>query len=185
MFNFSSFDAQRASIAGIIEATCNVAKSNESTPTIDDAHRNVQCSERLPSTKYWQSAVTQMPMTPATSRAKTGRSVQPAHNGECSILNAGSMPLKSPWTYVNIWLEQLAHTARKAAETVYRREFGLDTFQIRILRVVYTKTLQPVSEIAKITNLDRTFVSRMISRLVRAGLLERTIAEDDARKIPA
>ena len=87
--------------------------------------------------------------------------------------------------YVNIRLAQIAHTARKAAETVYRREFGLDTFQIRILRDVHTKTLQPVGEIARITNLDRTFVSRMISRLVRAGLLERTIAEDDARKILA
>jgi hypothetical protein len=108
-------------------------------------------------------------MTPATSRAKTGRSVQPAHNGECSILNAGSMPPKYPRTYVNIRLEQVAHTARKAAETVYRREFGLDTFQIRIFRVVHTKTLQPVSEIAKIANRDRTFVSRMMSSSLVLG----------------
>jgi MarR family transcriptional regulator, temperature-dependent positive regulator of motility len=92
------------------------------------------------------------------------------------------MPLKPPWNYVNVRLEQVAHTARKAAEVIYRRELGLDTFQIRILRIVHTKGFQPVSEIAKMANLDRTFVSRMISRLVRAGLLERTIAEDDARK---
>ena len=71
--------------------------------------------------------------------------------------------------------------SKSKAEVIYRRELGLDTFQIRILRIVHTKGLLPVSEIAKIANLERTFVSRMISRLVRAGLLERTIAEDDAR----
>jgi DNA-binding MarR family transcriptional regulator len=88
----------------------------------------------------------------------------------------------SPWNYVNIRLEQVARTARKAADAVYRRELGLDIFHIQVLRVVDSKAGQPVSEIVTMSNLERTLVSRIISSLVRAGLLERTISEKDARK---
>lgn len=87
----------------------------------------------------------------------------------------------SPWSYLNIQLERVASTARKAADAVYRKELGLDIFQIRILRVVYSKPRQPVNVIVKMSNLERTLVSRIISKLVRAELLQRTISSDDAR----
>lgn len=85
-------------------------------------------------------------------------------------------------SYINIRLERVALAARNAADRVYRREFGMDIQQIRILRIVFENPGRPVSWIVRESNLDRTLVSRIISSLVAQKLVERTISPDDARQ---
>lgn len=89
---------------------------------------------------------------------------------------------RSSRNYVNIRLEQVARTARDAADKVYRREFGIDILHIRILRIVAETRGRPVNWVVGESNLDRTLVSRMITNLVKRNLLERTIAPNDARQ---
>lgn len=89
---------------------------------------------------------------------------------------------RSSRNYVNIRLEQVARTARDAADKVYRRECGMDILHIRILRIVAETPGKPVNWVVRESNLDRTLVSRMITNLVKRKLLERTISPDDARQ---
>lgn len=89
---------------------------------------------------------------------------------------------RSTRNYVNIRLEQVARTARDAADKVYRRECGMDILHIRILRIVAETPGRPVNWVVGESNLDRTLVSRMITNLVKRNLLERTISPDDARQ---
>lgn len=84
--------------------------------------------------------------------------------------------------YINMRLERVALTARGAADRVYRRELGMDIEHIRILRIVSWKPDKPVSWVVRESNLDRTLVSRIISTLVKQGLLQRTISPSDARQ---
>lgn len=84
--------------------------------------------------------------------------------------------------YVNIRLEQVARTARDAADKVYRRECGIDILHLRILRIVAETPGRPVNWVVGESNLDRTLVSRMITNLVKRTLLERAISPDDARQ---
>ncbi|MBN9038293.1 MAG: winged helix-turn-helix transcriptional regulator [Rhizobiales bacterium] len=84
--------------------------------------------------------------------------------------------------YINMRLERVALTARGAADRVYRRELGMDIEHIRILRIVSWKPGKPVSWVVRESNLDRTLVSRIISTLVKQGLLQRTISPSDARQ---
>lgn len=84
--------------------------------------------------------------------------------------------------YVNMRMERVALDARNAADKVYRRKCGLDIQHIRILRIVAATPGQAVNWVVRESNLDRTLVSRIISKLVKKGLLERTISHEDARQ---
>ena len=85
--------------------------------------------------------------------------------------------------YVNFRLERVSRTAREAADKVYTRTCGLDILQIRVLRVVAEKPGQAVNSIVRELMLDRSLVSRIISKLVRQKLIRRTISPADARQL--
>ena len=84
--------------------------------------------------------------------------------------------------YLNIRLEQVARAARYAANKVYQREYGIDIDHLRIMRIVVATPNQPVKWVVRESNLERTLVSRIIGRLVKRQLLDRTISPDDARQ---
>jgi len=83
--------------------------------------------------------------------------------------------------YVSYRLEQTATRARAAASEEYQRACGLDLRQVRILRIVAEEPGLTVSSVVERARFDRTLVSRLISGLVRAGLLLRTVSPADAR----
>ena len=92
-------------------------------------------------------------------------------------------PKHSFRSYLNFRLESASPTARQAADKIYTRTCGLDILHIRILRIVAEKPHQAVNHVVRELTLDRTLVSRIVSELVRQGLLKRTISSSDARQI--
>jgi MarR family transcriptional regulator, temperature-dependent positive regulator of motility len=95
------------------------------------------------------------------------------------------MPTPKPSfrSYVNFRLELVSRTARQAADKIYKRKCGLDILHIRILRIVAERPNQAVNYVVRESMLDRTLVSRIVSELVRQGLLKRAISSSDARQI--
>lgn len=85
--------------------------------------------------------------------------------------------------YVSFRLEHVSKVARDAADTIYRRECGLDIRQLRVLRVLETEPDLTVSEIVEETMFERTLVSRIIHGMVKQKLVARRICDDDARQI--
>ena len=85
--------------------------------------------------------------------------------------------------YVNFRLERVSRIAREAADKVYLRHFGLDILHIRVLRLVAEKPRQAVNAIVRESMLERSLVSRMVSRLVKQKLIRRTISAADARQV--
>jgi DNA-binding MarR family transcriptional regulator len=92
-------------------------------------------------------------------------------------------PKHSFRSYVNFRLELVSRTARQAADKIYTRTCGLDILHIRILRIVAERPDQAVNYVVRESMLDRTLVSRIVSELVRRGLLKRTVSSSDARQI--
>ena len=84
--------------------------------------------------------------------------------------------------YLTYRLELVARIARNAADEIYRRECGSDIRQLRVLRTLAEEPDVTVSEIVEHTMFERTLVSRIITDLVRANMVERRICEIDARQ---
>jgi DNA-binding MarR family transcriptional regulator len=85
-------------------------------------------------------------------------------------------------TYVTYRLDLVSRTAREAADEVYRRDCGFDIRQLRVLRTLVEDPDITVSEIVESTMFERTLVSRIITDLVRAGMILRRFCDIDARQ---
>jgi DNA-binding MarR family transcriptional regulator len=90
---------------------------------------------------------------------------------------------KSFRSYVTYRLELVSRVARETADDIYRRECGFDIRELRVLRTLAEQPDITVAEIVEATMFERTMVSRIISRLVRSGMLHRRICELDARQV--
>lgn len=84
--------------------------------------------------------------------------------------------------YVTFRLERVSSVARAEASELYQRQCGLDIRELRVLRRVAEAPKAIVSDIVDATMFERTLVSRIISQLVSAKLLSRTISDTDARQ---
>lgn len=84
---------------------------------------------------------------------------------------------------VNFRLERVARIARESADNVYKRQCGLDSLHIRVLRLVAESPGQAVNAIVRESMLERSQVSRIISHVVRQKLIERTVSQEDARQL--
>lgn len=71
------------------------------------------------------------------------------------------------------YLMSLATAIRRAAATVYRREFGLGQNEWRIVSVLGLDGALSNNEIAELVALDKGQLSREVSRLVERGLVVR------------
>lgn len=63
------------------------------------------------------------------------------------------------------------------------RRYGIGVQEWRVLAALAASGGQRLSDIAALTSIDISTLSRLISRMVRAGLLSRGRAEEDRREI--
>lgn len=84
--------------------------------------------------------------------------------------------------FLSYRLEWVSKLVRAEASVVYERECGLDIRQLRVLRIVAERSGLTVAQIVDEAMFERTLVSRLISFLVKRGLVARRICDDDARQ---
>ena len=65
---------------------------------------------------------------------------------------------------------------------MFERRFGLDVQELRVLRLVGDQPGVNFTTLAAQTRFERSATSRILSRLIKAGLVQRALDEHDARQ---
>ena len=84
--------------------------------------------------------------------------------------------------YLTYRLDTLSSSAIEMANQVYVRCCGLNVRELRILRLADDNPGITFSELAAETRFERTLTSRLLSKLIKGGLIRRTIGKEDARQ---
>ena len=79
-------------------------------------------------------------------------------------------------------LAKIAEDSIGAARKLFVRRFGLSVQELRVLRLIDDQPGVTFTRLAEQTKFERAATSRILSRLVRAGLARREIDADDARQ---
>jgi DNA-binding MarR family transcriptional regulator len=67
------------------------------------------------------------------------------------------------------------------ANHIFEARFGWSVRELRVLRVVRSTPGVTFTALAALTKFDRSLTSRILSSLIKAGLIERTNSAEDAR----
>jgi DNA-binding MarR family transcriptional regulator len=67
------------------------------------------------------------------------------------------------------------------ANDIFEKRFGWSVRELRVLRIVRSTPGVTFTVLAALTKFDRSLTSRILSSLIKAGLIERTNSADDAR----
>ena len=79
-------------------------------------------------------------------------------------------------------LASIAENAVTPAARLFEHRFGLDVHELRVLRLIDDQPGVTFTVLAQQTRFERSATSRILSRLVKAGLVERAIDDHDARQ---
>lgn len=79
-------------------------------------------------------------------------------------------------------LASISDDAIKPAAKMFERRFGLDVQELRVLRLVGDQPGVTFTRLATQTRFERSATSRMLSRLIKSGLVRRKLDENDARQ---
>ncbi|KDP84000.1 MULTISPECIES: MarR family winged helix-turn-helix transcriptional regulator [Cupriavidus] len=85
--------------------------------------------------------------------------------------------------YLSFRLDRLSELSKAAGSQFYENEFGVTVRDLRVLRLVALEPGLTLSRLIELSLLEKTQVSKLVSALVRQGLLSRQIGELDARQI--
>ena len=86
-------------------------------------------------------------------------------------------------TVTLFWVNRLGFSVRKElAQRFGEAGFKITAQEWAILLILWKQGEQTPSDLAKVTFRDRTTVTRLIDRMVRGGLVERTEHPSDRRK---
>lgn len=85
-------------------------------------------------------------------------------------------------TSITYKLASLSEDAIASADLIFRQRFGLHIHEIRVLRLIADAPGVTFTELTRLTKLDRSATSRMVTRLIKAGYVKRVAASDDARR---
>ncbi len=105
---------------------------------------------------------------PATTRAKRTASSPSAQS-------------KAFRTLTSVRLHLLAHVSERVHEREYRKRFGLNLAQCRIIGIIGSHGTRSFSKVCDELALHKAHVSRLVSQLVRKGLVSRHVPEHDQR----
>ncbi|CCE03565.1 MarR family transcriptional regulator [Bradyrhizobium sp. STM 3809] len=94
-------------------------------------------------------------------------------------LETGPTVLRQSFTYQ---LASIAEDAISPAAKLFRKRFGLDVHELRVLRLIGDQPGITFTELAQRTRFERTATSRILSRLIKGALVRRELDERDARK---
>jgi DNA-binding MarR family transcriptional regulator len=67
------------------------------------------------------------------------------------------------------------------ANHIFEKRFGWSVRELRVLRIVRSTPGVTFTALAALTKFDRSLTSRILSSLIKAGLIERTNSAEDAR----
>lgn len=87
--------------------------------------------------------------------------------------------LQQSFTYQ---LASISEDAIKPAARMFERRFGLDVRELRVLRLIGDQPGVNFTTLAAQTRFERSATSRMLSRLIKSGLVRRELDEQDARQ---
>lgn len=79
-------------------------------------------------------------------------------------------------------LASVAEDGISNAGRIFETRFGLSVYEIRVLRLIRDNPSVTFTQLAQLTKFERTATSRMLSRLIKAGLVQRTNSPVDARR---
>lgn len=85
--------------------------------------------------------------------------------------------------YVTFRLDVLTAIAKNDASLVYERECGVSLKDLRVLRFVALEPGLVQGRLANLCYLEKTLTSKMVTALVKRGLMRRKIGAEDARQI--
>lgn len=86
--------------------------------------------------------------------------------------------LRQSFTY---HLASIAEDAVAPAARLFEKRFGFNVHELRVLRLIDDQPAVTFTSLARQTKFERSATSRILSRLIKAGLVRREIDEDDAR----
>jgi DNA-binding MarR family transcriptional regulator len=92
-------------------------------------------------------------------------------------------PLSLKSDYINVLLDTAAERTRERGSRVYEIEFGVSLRDLRLLRLVGNAPGIGMGQLVKQSAIEKTLASKLVSVLVRKGLVERQIGFEDARQI--
>lgn len=92
---------------------------------------------------------------------------------------AAHIELDKFWPYhVIVLADQISRHTHSVAKT----EAGLNLSQWRVLAAVADKPGRTAAEVAMVTPMDKTIVSRAVSSLIDMGVIKKSVTEDDKRR---
>lgn len=87
--------------------------------------------------------------------------------------------LRQSFTYQ---LASIAEEAITPAAKLFKKRFGLDVHELRVLRLIGDEPGITFTELAHRTRFERSATSRILSRLIKGAFVRRELDEKDARK---
>lgn len=79
-------------------------------------------------------------------------------------------------------LASISDGAVRDASRLFRARFGWNVYEIRVLRAIREAPGATFTQIAQTTRFERSAASRILVRLVKAGLVRREGSQQDARR---
>ncbi|MDE3121796.1 MAG: winged helix-turn-helix transcriptional regulator [Paracoccaceae bacterium] len=78
-------------------------------------------------------------------------------------------------------MASISEDSIRPASRLFRSRFGLDVHELRVLRLIDDQPGVTFTSLAAQTKFERSATSRILARLIKAGLARREIDEADAR----
>jgi len=91
----------------------------------------------------------------------------------------GRAMLRQSLTYL---LASIADEGIGNANRLFEHRFGWSVRELRVLRLVRDRPATTFTELARLTRIERSATSRVLTRMIRAGLIKRTNSPEDARQ---
>ncbi|MDM0045198.1 MarR family transcriptional regulator [Variovorax dokdonensis] len=83
--------------------------------------------------------------------------------------------------YLTFRLDVLNEQAKRISSVAYEEARGVTVRDLRVLRLAYAHPGITQSQVVEAAYLEKTLVSKLVTSLVKRGLIRREIGEEDAR----
>lgn len=95
------------------------------------------------------------------------------------------MPNPSPPAsiYITLRLDVLSGLMKEVAEAAHQARDGVSVREVRLLLLVREHPGLTISRLVELSFMEKTMVSKAVTALTRAGLIQRQIGQQDARQV--
>lgn len=95
------------------------------------------------------------------------------------------MPHPSPPAsiYITLRLDVLSGLMKEVAEAAHQARDGVSVREVRLLLLVREHPGLTISRLVELSFMEKTMVSKAVTALTRAGLIQRQIGQEDARQV--